>query len=107
MAKSTKKADIFMRRRLNAQRVDDVTLLEAIEHPDGENRKIQLFFTAGTLPDKFRAGKGLEIIDMRSIGEAPILNCSANGSNGAVAINMADIALKINPGPPKRICLQD
>jgi len=100
MAKAAKEPDVFLRCTLNMQRAGDVTLLDAIAHPDSENRTMQLFFATGTPQDKFRAGKGLEIVEMRSIGEAPILNCIAKGSNGAVTINIADTTLKIKPDGP-------
>ncbi len=43
MAKADKKPDVFLRRTLNVQQAGDVTLLDAIAHPDGENRTMQLF----------------------------------------------------------------
>lgn len=101
MAKSTNKSGIFLQTTLNVQQSGDIVLLDAIAQPDGNNRNMQLFFAANTPQDRFLAGKGLEITDIRSIGEAPMLNCVADGKSGPVTINIGDTTLKIKAGAPE------
>jgi hypothetical protein len=79
---------MFQKRTLNVQRFGDVTLLDAIAMPDGA----RLFFTANTPMDKFRAGIDTEIVDMRSVGDAPILTCTLTGDvTVSVSVGEADI----------------
>ncbi len=101
MAKAANKSNFFLQTTLNVQQAGDVTLLDAISHADGDNRKMQLFFAAGTPPEQFRAGKGLEIIEMRSLGEAPMLNCIAKGKSGPVSIDIGNQTLKIKAEDPE------
>ena len=101
MAKSAGKPDVFYRRTLNVQRSDDVTLLDAVAYADGDNRAVQLFFASDTPADKFHAEKGLKITNIRSIGNAPVLSCIAEGDSGPVKIGVDSTTLKIKPEPPE------
>ena len=94
MVKATKN-DFFQQKTLNVQPSGDVTLLDVIAYSDGGNRSLQMFFATGTPHDKFRAGKGLEIVDIRSIGQAAVLNCTATGSKGPVVLDIGNTTMKI------------
>ncbi len=86
--------DLFHKRTLNVQQVGDVTLLDAISLPDGA----QLFFAANTPIDRFEAGKGTEIIGTRSVGDAPILNCTQSG-RATISVSIGDTEMEIVPTP--------
>ena len=86
--------NMFHKRTLNVQQAGDITLLDAIALP----KDVQLFFAADTLQDGFRAGKGLEIINTRSIGNAPILNCILTGDR-PVSVSVGEADLNITPTP--------
>ena len=94
------KFDIFLRRALNVQLAGDVTLLDAVVQPDGGVHNLQLFYASGTPQGHFRAGKGLEINQLRSIGNAPVLSCTTERS-GPVTINVAETAMEIHPSAPE------
>ncbi|HHI69891.1 MAG TPA: hypothetical protein ENJ91_02725, partial [Rhodobacteraceae bacterium] len=79
---------MFQKRTLNVQRFGNVILLDAIATPDGA----RLFFAANTPMDQFRAGKGTEIIDIRSVGDAPILTCI---TSGGVAVSVGDTDIEV------------
>lgn len=94
MAKSD---NTFQRLMLNTQTKGDVVLLDCVQHPDGDNRIVQLVFAAGIPMDNIQAGEGLEITDMRSIGEAPVLSCVAESDSGPVQISIAGTRFQVDP----------
>lgn len=90
---------VFVRRQLNVQRFDDLTLLEVVAHPNGKNRVLQLFFSVNAEVESLGVGDGLKILDSRSVGGAPVLTCSATGANGPEVFTLNNQALEIQTCP--------
>jgi len=88
--------DLFYKRSLNVQRAGDVTLLDAVAGADA----VRLFFAANTPMDGFGAGKDTEIISTRSVGNAPILNCSRSGG-ATVSVSIGETEMEISPTLPE------
>ena len=95
MAKADTK--IFLQRRLNSKTNAGITLIDAIAMPKPDEHKVRLFFKAGTPQDAFLAGDGLKIMDGRSIGDSPMLNCVLDRDDQPLKISVGKARFEIEP----------
>ena len=95
------KPGVFLKRSLNVVQVGDVTLLEAVATPAGEGRLVQAFFRHGTPAAPLRAGRDLDVIEMRAIGNAPVLRAMVADSRGKVRFSLAGAQFALDPMAPE------
>lgn len=92
---------IFLKRRLNSQEKGSVTLLDAIQTASETGHKIKLFFKSDTALTEISPGAGLVIEQTRTIGNAPMLTCRSDMTDGQVEIFVGKTKLKIQPQAPE------
>ncbi len=93
--------NVFLHRRLNAQRFGDVTVLDAVEIPDGAGRDVTMFFKAGTVLDKMRLQANMQLNQMRSIGGAPVFSFKAQGAAGKLPLMVGETLLEVKACAPE------